>query len=229
VGRRISFDDHPKEKDWFRIVGVVGDVKDEPNQAAAHPAFWWPVTQLPWNLSEMSVAVRSDAEPAAAVSQLRQTVRGLNPSLAVGEIRWMEQIADASVSRERFALFLVGLFAALALVLAAIGVYGVTSYSVSQRMPEFGMRMALGAKPGDLMRMILGQGVRLAVAGSAVGLLCAVALARLLGGLLYGVGRVDPVTYVAVALLAPVSAAAACYLPARRAVGADPMRALRSE
>jgi putative ABC transport system permease protein len=96
-------------------------------------------------------------------------------------------------------------------------------------MPEFGMRMALGAKPRDLMRMILGQGIRLAAAGSVAGLIGAVALARLLGNLLYGVGRMDPVTYAVVALLAPLSAAAACYLPARRAVGADPMRALRAE
>jgi predicted permease len=227
VGKRISFDDTPKEKDWFRVVGVVGDVKDEPNQAAAHPAFWWPLTQIPWAFGEMSVAVRSGTEPAAAVSELREAVRGLNPSLAVADLRWMEQIAEASVARERFALFLVGLFAVLALALAAIGVYGVTSYSVSQRMPEFGMRMALGARPGDLMGMILGQGIRLAVVGSAAG--CAVALARLLSNLLYGVGGADPVTYAVVALLAPASAAVACYPAARRATGADPMRSLRAE
>jgi predicted permease len=229
VGKRISFDDHPKEKDWFRIVGVVGDVKDEPNQSAAHPAFWWPVSQLPWPVRQMSVAVRTGSDPPAAVAQVRQAVHGLNPSLAVAQVRWMSEIADGGVARERFALFLVGLFAVLALALAAIGVYGVTSYSVSQRMPEFGMRMALGARPGDLMRMILRQGVALAVAGSAAGLLCAVVLSRLLANLLYGVGGADPLTYAAVALLAPASAAAACYLPARRATGADPMRSLRAE
>jgi putative ABC transport system permease protein len=204
-------------------------VKDEPNQAAAHPAFWWPLTQLPWNMAEMSVAVWSDAAPGAAVAHLRQAVRGLNPSLAVADVRWMAQIADASVADERFALFLVGLFAALALALAAIGVYGVTSYSVNRRMPEFGLRMALGAKPGDLVRMILGQGVRLAAVGSLLGLIGAVALARLLGNLLYGVAGVDPVTYATVALVAPLSAAAACYLPARRATGGDPVRSLRAE
>jgi ABC-type antimicrobial peptide transport system permease subunit len=123
----------------------------------------------------------------------------------------------------------VGLFAALALVLATIGIYGVIAYSVNQRMPEFGMRMALGARPWDLMRMILAQGLRLAVMGTAVGLVGAAALTRLLGSLLYGVGGRDPVTFAGVALLALGTTAFACYVPARRAAGADPMRSLRAE
>jgi putative ABC transport system permease protein len=229
VGKRISFNDHPKEDEWFRIVGIVGDVKDEPNDAVAHPAFWWPASQLPWQITEVSIAVRSGGAEAAAVTQLRQAVRSLDSGLAVAEIRWMRQITDASVSGERFALFLVGLFAALALALASIGVYGVTSYSVSQRLPEFGMRMALGARPADLMRMILSHGVKLAAAGSAAGLVGAIVLTRLLGNLLYGVGGTDPATYAAVALLAPASAALACWIPARRATAADPMSTLRAE
>jgi ABC-type antimicrobial peptide transport system permease subunit len=141
----------------------------------------------------------------------------------------MNRIADEAVSHQRFALFLVGLFAALALVLAAIGIYGVISYSVNRRMPEFGMRMALGARPGDLVRMIVGQGLRLSVAGAAIGLLCAAGLTRLLGSLLYGVGGRDPVTFAAVGVLALATTTVACYLPARRAAAADPMRSLRSE
>jgi predicted permease len=229
VGKRITFDDHPKEADWFRIVGVVGDVKDQPGDAAAHPGFWWPLTQLPWAFGELSVVVRSDGDPAAVVAQLREAVRGRDASLALADLRWMAQIADASVAGERFALFLVGLFALLALALAAIGVYGVTSYSVNQRMPEFGMRMALGARPADLVRMVLGDGVKMAAAGSAAGLVCAAVFARLLGNLLYGVAGTDPVTYAVVALLAPASAAMACYLPARRATETDPMQSLRAE
>ena len=138
-------------------------------------------------------------------------------------------VASSAVASHRFTLFLVGLFAALALVLATIGIYGVISYSVNQRMQEFGMRMALGARPWDLMRMILAQGLRLAVLGTAMGLVGAAGLTRLLGSLLYGVGGRDPVTFAGVALLAMGTTAFACYVPARRAAEADPMRSLRAE
>jgi len=227
VGKRITFEDHPKEKDWVRVVGVLGDVKDQADSLAGHPAFWWPLAQAPF--PDVSVAIRAQGDPVLLTDQLRTAVKRLDPGLAVADVRLMKQIADASVATQRFSLFLVGLFAALALVLATIGMYGVISYSVSQRMHEFGMRMALGAKPGDLMRLILGQGVKRALAGAAIGLLCAAALARLLGNLLYGVSGADPVTFFAVAVLAIATAAIACYLPARRAAGADPMHSLRTE
>ena len=141
----------------------------------------------------------------------------------------MNQVAAASVSSQRFALFLVGLFAALALLLATIGIYGVISYSVNQRMHEFGMRMALGAGSWDLVRLIMGQGLSLTVAGAAIGLLCAAGLTRLLGSLLYGVTGTDPITFAAVAVVALAATTLACYLPARRATNADPMSSLRSE
>ena len=149
-------------------------------------------------------------------------MRQLDPGLAIADLRVMNQVTDAAVSGQRFTLFLVGLFAVLALVLATIGIYGVISYSVNQRMHEFGLRMALGARPGDLVRMILRQGVTLSVAGAAIGLVCAAGLTRLLGSLLYGVGGRDPVTFAGVALLALVTTALACYVPARRAAEADP-------
>jgi predicted permease len=229
IGKRISFDDNPKEKDWLRIVGVVGDVLDQPNSPAAHPAFWWPIAQMPFPIRALAVAIRTNGDPAQLANQLRRSVSELNPGLAVADLRIMQQIADQSVSTQRFALFLVGLFAVLALVLATIGMYGVISYSVEQRMQEFGMRMALGAGPWDLMRLILGQGLKLSVLGSSAGLLCAAALARLLGNLLYGVGGTDPITFASVALLGLATATLACYVPARRATGADPIRSLRSE
>jgi ABC-type antimicrobial peptide transport system permease subunit len=141
----------------------------------------------------------------------------------------MNQVTDAAVSTQRFALFLVGLFAALALLLATIGMYGVISYSVNQRMHEFGLRMALGARPRDLMRLIVGQGLRLSLVGAAIGLLFAAAFARLLGSLLYGVSGTDPVTFAGVAVLALSTTSLACYLPARRASDADPMQSLRAE
>jgi ABC-type antimicrobial peptide transport system permease subunit len=160
---------------------------------------------------------------------LRQTLRGLDPGLAIADVRFMNQVADSAVSSHRFALFLVGLFAVLALLLATIGMYGVMSYSVNQRMHEFGIRMALGAGPRDLIRLIVGQGLRLSFVGAAIGLLCAAGLARFLSSLLYGVSGTDPATFAVVALLALSTTTLACYLPARRATGADPMRSLGSE
>jgi len=228
VGKRISFEDHPKaDKDWISIVGVVKDVKDEPDSKGMKSAFWIPYTQFQDRRS--SVVVRFTSSPSEAAVRLRQAVRQLNPDLAIGDLRFMDQIADAAFSSQRFALFLVALFASLALALATFGIYGVISYSVSQRMGEFGLRMALGARPWDLTRMILGQGLSLAAVGAALGLGSALALGRLLTSLLYGVRPADPVTLIAVALLALATAAIACFLPARRATGADPLRSLRSE
>jgi ABC-type antimicrobial peptide transport system permease subunit len=229
IGKRISFSDKPTEKDWFRIVGVVGDVKDQPNSGAAKAAFWWPLAQMPFDNTDMSVAVRSNSDPAAMATQLRLALRQLDPGLAIADLRLMNQIADASVSSQRFTLFLIGLFAILALVLATIGMYGVISYSVSRRMPEFGMRIALGARPWDLLRLIVGQGLTLSLLGAAIGLLCAAAFTRLLGSLLYGVSAIDPVTFAAVALLALATTTLACYFPGSRATKADPMTSLRSE
>jgi predicted permease len=227
IGKRITFRSRPKEKDWIQIIGVVADVKDQPDSTSVRPAFWIPHPQQPEK--NMFVAVRSSSDPALLANQFRLAVRQLDPELAIADLRLMNQIADAAVSSQRFALALVGLFAALALALATIGIYGVISYSVNQRMHEFGLRMALGARPWDLMRLIVGQGLRLSIVGAAIGLLCAAGLTRLLGSLLYGVGGRDPVTFAAVALLALTTTTFACYLPARRAADADPMRSLRSE
>jgi predicted permease len=227
VGKRISFMYHPKEKDWIRIIGVVRDVKDQPDSSWVRPAFWLAHAQE--SDRGMYVVVRFTSTPSAAAAQLRDAVRQLNPDLAVADVRFMDQIADAAFSSQRFALFLVALFAALALALATFGMYGVISYSVNRRMGEFGLRMALGARPWDLTRMIVGQGLSLAAVGAAIGLGSALALGRLLASLLYGVRPADPVTLIAVASLALTTAAIACYLPARRATGADPLRSLRSE
>jgi putative ABC transport system permease protein len=144
-------------------------------------------------------------------------------------MRVMNQVVDAAVSTQRFALFLVGLFAALALVLATIGLYGVVSYSVNQRMREFSLRVALGASPAALMRMIVAQGLRLSLTGTVIGLIGAALLVRVLGSLLYDVSATDPLTFGIVALLAIITTACACYLPARRATHADPMDSLRAD
>jgi predicted permease len=229
LGKRITFDDHPKEKDWITIVGIVGDVKDKPDSPAAELALWWPIEQTPVSVDNMAVVVRGSSDAALLANDLRRAVRQLDSSLAVANIRPMDDIADASVSTPRFALFLVALFAGLALTLAAIGIYGVISYAVSQRTQEFGLRMALGAQAGDVRRLVLRQGVMLALGGVALGLVGALALGRVLWSLLYEVSAADPVTFALVPAVAIAVAAVACYLPARRATAVDPANALRSE
>ncbi len=227
VGRRMSFSDAPKEKDWMTIVGVVGDVKDKPNSSGAEQAFWFPVLQQCYG--SMSIVVRADSNPRQLLEAVRREVSRLDSSLALGDVRLMDQIADASISAPRFAFFLVGLFAALAMVLAAIGIFGVISYSVNQRTHEFGLRMALGAARWDVLRLIISQGIKLALAGVALGVAAALALARLLQSLIYDVSAADPLTFTMVSMTVIIVALLACYVPARRATKADPTVALRAE
>jgi predicted permease len=229
IGKRITFDDKPKESDWFTVVGVVGDVKDKPESAGAEPAFWWPLMQQPFAFRSMAIALRANTDPTLLAESVRNVVRELDPGLAVANVRLMDKIANENFSTPRFALFLVGLFAGLALVLSAIGIYGVISYSVSQRMHEFGMRVALGASSWNLMKMVMKQGVLLTVIGVAIGLGCALALAGVLDSLLYGVSARDPLTLLGVAAMALVTATLASLPSARRATGADPITSLRAE
>jgi len=229
AGKRISFEDHPKEQDWMTVVGVVGDIKDRPESPAAAPAMWWPILQAPVYPDEMCIAARAQGDAAPLAAELRAAVAALDPQLAVAKVKLLDDVAGQSFSTPRFALFLVALFAGLAATLAAIGIYGVISYSVTQRTHEFGLRVALGARPWDVLRQVLAQGIRLALAGVLLGLLGALALGRVLWSLLYQVSASDPGTYVAVAAAALAVAAVACYVPAYRATAADPMAALRSE
>ena len=229
VGKRITFDDKPKESDWFRVVGVVGDVKDTPENKGAEPAFWWSVLQQPFQFANMTIVLRANSAPLLLTEALRTNVRDLDPSLAVAHVRLLDRIAEEQFSTPRFALFLIGLFAALALLLAAIGIYGVISYSVSQRMHEFGMRVALGASSWNLIKMVMRQGVLLTVIGAAIGLGCALAFAGVLDSLLYGVSARDPLTLIGVGAMAVGTATLASLPSARRATGADPMTSLRAE
>jgi predicted permease len=230
VGRRLTFEDHPKDaNDWFTVVGVVGDVKDRPNSAAAEPAFWWPVLQLPNFFPEMSIVVRAQVDATPLAGEVRGAVHALDPDLAVADLKLMGKIAGESFSAPRFTLYLVALFAAVAAMLAAIGIYGVVSYSVSRRTREFGLRMALGADAWDVLRHVMAQGIRLALAGIVLGISGALALGRVLWSLLYRVSPSDPLTFAAVAISATAITALACYVPARRATAADPAAALRAE
>ena len=230
VGKRVSFDDKPKEADWLTVVGVVGDVKDKPENAGAEPAFWLPLAQG-WLFGgmRMTIAMRANGDATPLTDGLRSVVRELDPSLAVAHVRVLDRIIEQQLSTPRFALFLIGLFAALALLLAAIGIYGVISYSVSQRMHEFGMRVALGASSWNLIRMVMKQGVLLTLVGVALGLGCALIFGGVLDSLLYGVSARDPLTLVGVGAMAVITATLACLPSARRATSADPMTSLRTE
>jgi predicted permease len=225
---KVTFSDHPKEQDWLTIVGIVKDVKDGPKEARAEPAFWWPITQEPFPVARnASIAIRSNLHPKLAADKLRAAVRRLDKDLAVSDVRTMEQVSAESFATPRFAVILFALFAMLALLLAGIGTYGVIAYSVNQRIHEFGIRMALGAQPWDVVGRVLASGMRLAAVGMTLGLVLGLTLSRLLGTLLYGVDALDPVAIAATCAITMIVGAFACYVPARRATRADPMAALR--
>ena len=227
VGKRITFDDNPKDSDWMTIVGVVGDVKDQPNSAKAEPGFWWSEYQN--SERDMSIAVRTQSDPRGIGDGMRNAVHQLDPALAVADVKLMDQVADGQVSTPRLTFALVGLFAGLAILLAAIGAYGVIAYTVSQRTQEFGLRVALGARKADLQRMVLIQSARLAVPGTILGVLLALSLGRVVQSLVYGVSPSDPLILSLVVVLMLIVAFIASLVPAYRAAQADPMVMLRAE
>jgi len=172
---------------------------------------------------------RTKGDPAGVVPALRRELASIDKDLPLYNLRTMEQVLSDSLSRRRFQMVLVAAFAGVGLLLAAVGIYGVISYSVTQRSHEIGVRMALGARALDILRLVVSQGLWLALAGVAVGLLGAFALTRVMASLLYGVSATDPYVFGGVALLLAAVALAACYFPARRATRVDPMVALRHE
>ena len=210
-----------------QIVGVVGDVRDDALNADVDPTFYLPFDQTP--VEGIVITARTAAPPASITSALRGVVRDLDPTLPVYDVQTMEQHVAASVSRQRFYATLLGVFATVALVLAAVGLYGVIAYAVSQRTHELGVRVALGATGTRISRMVIGEGVILTAAGVIVGLVASLGGARIIAKLLYNVKSSDPVTFVGVALLLGVVAACASYIPARRAARVDPLVAMRGD
>jgi predicted permease len=228
LGKRLKWGPPESTDPWLTVVGIVGDVKQGPLETAADAHTYEPYAQLGAPLS-LRVAVRGQADPAGLTADIRSMVRGLDPQLALGNVRTMDEVISRSTASRRFSLVLVGSFAALALVLAAIGIYAVLAYSVVRRTHEIGVRMALGARGGDVVRLVLGQGLRVAAIGIVFGVAGALGLTRFLRTLLYEVQPTDPLTFAAVLLLLVSIAAAASYLPVRRAMRVDPMVALRYE
>lgn len=209
-----------------RIVGVVGDIRRDSLTDEPPAAIYMPEGQMPMG---MSFLVRSAASPDSAVSGVRAAVRLVDTNVPVYDIRTLDQYLGLATAQSRFNTIVLALFAALAMVLSAVGLYGVISYSVAQRTHEFGVRMALGASRGNLLGVVLRQGLALVLVGIGLGLLGALELTRFLSSLLYGVGPRDPLTFIGVSLILTLVALLACYVPARRAMRVDPMVALRHE
>jgi putative ABC transport system permease protein len=229
VGKRISLgnNDAQGQPVWWQIVGVVGDVRSIELREEAQPEFY--LSALQDTFTGMSVVVRTTVEPESLAADVRRVVAEVDKAAPVSDVKTMDHIVGQAVTQPRFNLFLLGLFSAIALVLSAAGIYGVTAYSVTQRTHEFGIRMALGAQVGDVLRMILGQGLLLIAIGTALGLLAAFALSRLLKSLVFGVSVTDPLTFGAITIVLALVALLACYIPARRATKVDPLVALRYE
>jgi putative ABC transport system permease protein len=230
IGKRISFSaNNPK---WYEIVGIAGNVKHRGLDIADSPELYIPAFQPPFadgNVPAMYVAVRTVNEPSLAAGAMRNEVAAIDRDQPVSSLMTMAQRISDSVAPRRFNMFILGLFAALALVLAAIGIYGIMAFSVVQRTHEIGVRMALGASATDVLKLVLRNGLGLALIGIVVGLVAAFAATRVLSSLLYDVSATDPVIFVIDAVLLAVAALLACYIPARRATKVDPLVALRYE
>jgi ABC-type antimicrobial peptide transport system permease subunit len=187
------------------------------------------ITRLANNVIPMSWAIRTATDPAPLTTAIQREFLAVDSQLPVAKIRTMEQVVSESTARQNFNMLLLTIFAGLALLLASIGIYGLMSYTVEQRLQELGIRMALGASRGDMLRMVVGKGMTLVGIGLVLGLGAAFGLTRLLASLLFGVKTTDPVTYATVALILAAVALAACFIPARRATRIDPVVALRYE
>jgi putative ABC transport system permease protein len=222
IGKRLLFGTDKRE-----IVGIVSDVNHFGLTQDPRPTMYFPHAQSPGR--GMSVVVRTAGNPLALVSSIRNQVLSLDQNLATSNVMTLEELVGSSLAEPRFTLLLLGAFAGVALVLSAIGVYGVVSYSVSQRAHEIGVRMALGAQVSDVLKLVIGQGMMLVLGGVAAGLVAAFALSRVMSTLLYGVSPTDLMTFAATSVILAGVALGACFIPGRRAARLDPMESLRCE
>jgi putative ABC transport system permease protein len=225
VGKKLVIwwgDDRPDE-----IVGVAGDILHEGLDARPEPMIYWPEARMPYN--SMTLVARTEGDPMSIAPAAIKEIHAMRPDQPVADVRSMNAVEAESVSRQRFNMLLLAIFAAVALLLAVVGIYGVMAYGVTERTHEIGIRVALGAGRGDVLRAVMGRGLVLTIAGVGIGAVAAYALTRLMTSLLFGVRATDPATFAGVALLLAMVALAACYVPAWRATKVDPMVALRYE
>jgi putative ABC transport system permease protein len=234
IGKRFS--QSTAEVPNIEIVGVVRHVEHDnlDGVATRTPQFYLdfnqiPSERLPGFVRRINVLTRTDVEPLSLAASVRGQIAALNKDQAVFNVRTMEQIVAQSVAPRRFSMLLLAVFAVVALALASIGLYGMMSYAVAQRTREIGLRMTLGAQRGNVLRMVIGQGMKLALVGVALGLVASVALTRTMKNLLFGVSATDPLTFMGIAVLLALVALLACWIPARRATKVDPLVALRYE
>lgn len=224
IGKRVSIGSA-----WREIVGVVGNVRQQGPERASSPEVYSPYLQDSDPVTRMVLVIRTREDPRALAAEARKAVAAAGADLMIYDVATMQQRLSDSIAPQRFNMLLIGIFAALALILAAVGIYGVISYSVSQRTHEIGIRMALGAQKADVLRMVIRRGAILILTGAGIGLGGSLALTRFLSSLLYGVRPNDPLTFIVVSLVLSVVALAASYIPARRATKVDPVTALRYE
>ena len=232
IGQRFAWGTTRADATWVTITGVVNDIRSLDLISDEEGAVYLPYTQRSRSASWkrwMSFVLRTEVEPESVLPAVKAAIRELDPDLAVRRATTLDALLVGGLARQRFATLLLGVFASIALLLALVGIYGVMSAAVTRRTSEMGVRMALGARPNDVLRLVLGQSLRLTLLGVAIGLAGAFALSRLLESLLFGVSTTDPVTFVVVAIVAVQCALLASYLPSRRAARIDPCTALRHE
>jgi putative ABC transport system permease protein len=224
IGKHIA---NSRDMIQREIVGVVADVKFRSLDASNAEEMYLPMAQEPW--PNTVLLVRSQANAQALVAAVRAKIAEVDPNLPVTGVSSMEDVIGTSVAQPKLTMQFVAVFAGFALLLAVIGIYGVMAYSVTSRTQEMGIRLALGATPEDILRMVVGQGMRLTLLGVVIGVIASLALTRLLATLLFGVHATDPVIFSTAAILLVSAALVACYLPARRATRVDPIDVLRCE
>jgi putative ABC transport system permease protein len=222
IGKRIKVDDP-----WRTIVGIAGDVRQSGLKDTPSGELYVPYLQFP--VFNMHLVLHATRDPLSLVSAIRNEVRALDPNQPVDNVRTMDKLVARNIAQDRLHMLLMGSFGTLALLLAAVGIFGVMSHSVSQRTSEMGIRMALGARQSDLVRLVLREGLKLVVIGVVLGLTGAIVLTRFIASMLYGVSVTDPLTFATVSMVLFLVAALACYIPARRATKVDPMAVLRYE